>query len=326
MSCAYNSQPFSWATYPRPILALAPMAGYTDSAFRQVVKSLAPGAVTYTEFASTDGLHYGSQRSLELIQFDPVEQPLIVQIFGKNPAHFAEVARMVADQGAAGIDINMGCPTRRADKCVYGAALLGNKPLALDIVRSLRKAVTLPLSVKTRLGHDRYDFEELKNFALALQDLGIDSLAIHGRTARQKFQGTADYTPLYQLKDMLAIPVLGSGDITSYEHFTARLGNLDGMLIGRAAIGNPWLLQSIENASPVDIAFPDKVPVILRHAELAARLKDRRGILQLRKHLMAYTRAMPNARDLRGRLSQVTTVKEIRDILEEGAVETPAGT
>ena len=236
----------NWKTLPKPILALAPMAGYTDSAFRQLVKSLAPQTIVFSEFVSSDALHFKSKRTKQMLAFSRKEQPFIAQIFGKNPPHFAEAARVVESLGAAGVDLNFGCPARKVVHSDHGSALLKNPKLAAEIIEATTKAVKIPVSVKMRLGIN--DSRNLLSFAKMVEASGAKLLTIHGRTAKQMYLGEADYEPIYRVKKVLKIPVIGNGDIDSTERFHEKLKNLDGLMIGRAAVTNPWLFREIENS------------------------------------------------------------------------------
>lgn len=307
--------PFDWNALPRPIIALSPMAGYTDSAFRRLVKELVPRTVCFTEFTNTDGILHNSRKSMQQLQFHQDEYPLIVQVFGKHPEKFGEASRIVEDLGAAGIDINMGCPTRKAAAGCYGAGLLTDKQRALDIVRETIQAVTIPVSVKTRLGFHQPNFDELSAFAIQLQDLGIQNLTIHGRTAMQGYKDTADYSHIYRLKDILHISVIGNGDIRTSADYWAKLQNLDGLMIGRGVIANPWLMFDIDHPESKPLSFRAKIPFILKHAEYVYEAKGDHGIKELRKYLVQYVKGLPHATDYRQRLVHVMTISEIEEIL-----------
>src|SRR3989344_3095783 len=197
---------FSWSTHPRPIVALAPMAGVTDASYRQLTKMLAPEVIVYTEFLSTDAIHFGAKRTLLELEFDPeIEHPFIVQVFGKDPEHFLSAAKVIEEMGADGIDINMGCPAAKVVSSCHGSALIKNADLAKRLVEATKKAVKIPVSVKTRLGWDCTD--TLIPFCKGLVEAGADALAIHGRTYEGKFGGKADWEPIYELKRHVSVPV-----------------------------------------------------------------------------------------------------------------------
>ncbi|MCF7836337.1 tRNA dihydrouridine synthase DusB [Candidatus Gracilibacteria bacterium] len=310
----------NWSKLPKPLIALAPMAGYTDSAFRQLVKSLAPTTIVFSEFVSSDALHYKSQKTKSMLAFSKKEQPFIAQIFGKKPAHFAEAARVVESLGAAGVDLNMGCPARKVVNSLHGSALLKNPKLASEIVEACAKAVKIPVSVKTRLGIS--DSRNLLDFAKMVEGSGAKLLTIHGRTAKQMYLGEADFAPIYEVKKILKIPVIGNGDIDSADKFLAKIGNLDGLMIGRAAVTNPWIFREIENQlsgrnSRTPKTLQAKLSTILRHAKLMVRAKgEQRGMLEMRKFLANYVKGEAGAKKLRAKLVLIETLAELEKILK----------
>lgn len=325
------SSSFSWQKIPRPIVALAPMAGVTDASYRRLIKELAPETVVYSEFLSTDAIHYGAKKTMQMMHFHPeAERPFIVQVFGKEPEHFLSAARVVEEMGADGIDINMGCPAARVTSSCHGSALIRKPELAAELVAAAKKAVSIPVSVKTRLGWDTA--ETLIPFCLKLVEAGADALAIHGRTYQQKYGGTADWEPIYALKEAVPVPVIGNGDITSAQDAAEKIGNLDGVMVGRGTFGNPWLMKDIceafkeaekgeEAERPVptieSISFQEKIPLILHHCELAVQAKgEQRGMLEMRKHLASYVKGFDGARELRAKLVRVETVRDVQKLLE----------
>ncbi len=342
---------FQWSAIRRPILALAPMAGVTDASYRQFIKKLAPSTVVYTEFLSTDAIAYGARKTLQMMQFDPaLERPYIVQIFGNDPDHFLEAAKVIEQLGADGIDINMGCPAAKVVSSCHGSALLRDPKLAAELVHATKKAVSLPVSVKTRLGWA--DKEAIIPFCQGLVAAGAGALAIHGRCYCDKFTGEADWEPIYELKRHVAVPVIGNGDIRTAEDAVLKLRNLDGVMVGRGTFGNPWLMADIERAfgavSPFDelragserragsgqgsvvsgqttvstvsnLSFQDKIPFILEHCELAIAHKgETRGMLEMRRHFSSYVKGFDGAREMRDRLVRVETLGEARAILTGG--------
>ena len=336
--------PFSWQSTLRPIVALAPMAGVTDAAYRQLIKKLAPEVIVYSEFLSTDAIHYGAKKTMGMMHFDPArERPFIVQIFGKKPENFLSAAKIVEEMGADGIDINMGCPAARVTSSCHGSALMRDPQLAAELVRATKEAVKIPVSVKTRLGWETPD--QLITFCTKLIEAGADALAIHGRTYAQKYGGEADWEPIYELKKEVKIPVIGNGDIRNAQDAVDKIGNLDGVMIGRGTFGNPWIMKDVCEAlkSPMSnvkrlvsrlvrrwtfddsskfiptierLSFEDKIPLILEHCELAVKLKgERRGMLEMRKHLARYVKGIDGAKGLRAKLVRVETFKDVEKIL-----------
>jgi len=321
---------FSWNTAPRPLVALAPMAGVTDGSYRQIIKKVAPEVIVFTEFLSTDAISYGAEKTIKMLEFDPaIERPFIVQVFGSDPKKFIESCKVIEQTGADGIDINMGCPAAKIVSSCYGSALLRHPALAAELVASAVSAVSIPISVKTRLGWSSP--EELIPFCKGLEDAGAKALSIHGRTYTQKFSGTSDWTEIYALKHELKIPVIGNGDIGSAEDAVKKIGNLDGVMVGRGTFGNPWLMQEIVDAlhlshsgkrgqrpavsgqlDPMSV-FCSRIPFILEHCALSVKHKgEKRGILEMRRHLSGYIKGFEGAKELRMKMMSLEKLEDVR--------------
>lgn len=303
---------FHWNQLERPILALAPMSGYTGSAFRRLIKEINHRVICFTEFISANGINYGNIRSARRFNFAEEEQPLIVQIFGHDPLLLARAAAEVERAGAAGIDINMGCPARKVLRSGSGASLVKDWSTARDIVVAVKRATSLPVSVKTRIGWD--DGEDAIEFAEMLAASGTDMLTVHGRTVAQGHLGEVNWETIYQIKSKLKVPVLGNGGISSSDDAEKRLGNLDGIMIGRAALINPWIFVGLDRD---ELSLEERFEWIVRHARLAFELNGRHGIVDLRKHLMHYISGLSGAAATRRQLSQAETVTEVSDILAD---------
>lgn len=310
-----------WRVSKKPIIALAPMAGISDSAFRQICKKEGTDLV-YSEMVSSHGLVYHDKRSFNLCRFRQVERPIIVQIFGRDPKIMAEAAVIVEKKfKPEGIDINFGCPARRVVKSGHGAALMDEAILAGEIVRAVVRSINLPLSVKTRLGAKKKT--EIFDFAKRMESAGAKEIAIHGRTLSQGFKGEADWEPIYRAANLVKIPVLGNGDIKSQTDIDRRLtgslaerdmaspDSLAGVMIGRGALGNPFIFSRQEEASWQKIK-----ETILKHAQLAKKEKGERGLMEMRKHLAWYVKGWPEAKSLRQRLVRVETIEEIKEIFD----------
>lgn len=190
------------------------MDGYCDSAYRQVVKHIAPETVVFAEFYSADGLVHSRDLAKKVLPHALSEKPIIFQIFGKDPAMFAEAAKIIQDYGAAGVDINMGCPAKKVVKSGHGSSLMIHRDTAFRIVEAMSHAVSIPVSVKTRLGWESWG-EHLIDFCKGLENAGANLISVHGRTYQQAFAGRADFTGIYELKQHLSIPVLANGDVMS---------------------------------------------------------------------------------------------------------------
>ena len=290
-----------WAEMLRPIVCLAPMDGITDSAYRQLVRRFNRDVVLFSEFTSADGF-LRSEKVRGRLDFAAEEHPYFVQLFGNNPATFAEASRALEQAGVAGIDINMGCPAKKIVASQHGSGLMRDVDRACRIVEAVAEACDLEVSVKTRLGWT--DSTGLLDFARSLVSAGASLIAVHGRTYNQAFKGPADWAPIYELKRHLAVPVLGNGDVESLADGRAKMGNLDGFMIGRAAIGNPWVFDPAASAaSAPPPTMVERVRVIREHYSLMCRLKHRRqALVEFRKHLSGYLRGVSHIRSMRGAL------------------------
>lgn len=231
-----------WPKSNRPLVLLAPMSGLTDSPFRRFIKRLEPRCVVFTEFLSARRL-CEAKSSISELTFHKEEHPIVVQLFGKNPREFRQAAQRAEEHGAAGIDINMGCPAKKVVAHQHGSMLMQDLALAAEIVACVKTAVSIPVSVKTRLGW--HDDSDLVRFCRCLEGQGLDAMTLHGRTYAQKFSGRADWASIYDVKQHLSIPVFGNGDIASASEARNRLKSLDGVMIGRAAIAHPHLIKEV---------------------------------------------------------------------------------
>lgn len=313
---------FSWDSVRRPIVALAPLAGYTDSAYRQIVKKLVAGIVCFSELTSVAALHHRSHATYRMLDFHPMEYPLIMQLFGKEIPFFVEAGKILEEMGVSGIDINMGCPTTKITSTECGSALLRNPSLAAEIVHALSAAVSIPVSVKTRLGYEIYDEKKFFDFCLLLEQAGAKLLSLHGRTKSQAFSGQVLWEPIYEVKKRLKIPVIGNGDICSVSDAKARIGNLDGLMIGRATLGNPWLIAEIAAAfrdahyeSPGNML--SKLPVVREHVRLSVEMRgEQNGIIEMRKHLASYVKGFPGVSEYMRRIMQITNFDELSRLFD----------
>jgi tRNA-dihydrouridine synthase B len=332
----------------RPIKVLAPMAGYTDAAFRLLCR-LYGADVTVSELASADAIAYGKLKveglklradnrefnfykasskkgdTGALLSFFQEERPFVVQLFGKYPEKFAAAAKWVSEElRPDGIDINMGCPARKVVGSDHGAALLKNEPLACEIVEAVRANTNLPVSVKTRLGWDSDD--QILEFAPKLWRAGISALILHGRTYRDGFRGKARWENIYEVKKLLPeLVVIGNGDLDSMLNVKCQMSkdsieaheqsdktSLDGFAIGRAAFGNPMVFEShgADNSKLIEDKHKLK-NMILLHAKIAFETKGEFGLVEFRKHLLAYLKGFPGAKNLR---TQAVAVKSMEDL------------
>lgn len=301
-----------WKTIKKPIIGLAPMDGYSDSAFRRVCKSVNPDIITVTEFTSADGITFSPNVLRKKLEFHANEQPVIAQIFGKNPETFKTAAKICEDIGFSGIDINMGCPAKKVVKSEHGVALRRNLDKAFELIETLANTTSLPVSVKTRLGWE--DASDLIEFGKGAENAGADMICIHARTYKEPYNVPAQFEPVYALKNAISIPVLGNGGITDINDGLQKLNNLDGFLIGQATFGNPWVF-SPEGAPRL---FSQKLPLIKNHAAWLIESKGEKiGTKEIRKHLLSYVKGLKGAKQYRSKLTHVNSLTEIESILNE---------
>jgi nifR3 family TIM-barrel protein len=290
------------------------MAGVTDRDFRLIVRRIGGVGVVSMEFISSKAIVSANRKTRGLMYFSAEERPLAIQIYGSDPAIMAEAARVVEELGADICDINMGCPANKVLKGCAGAALMGDLRLAEDVIRSVRRAISIPLTVKFRLGLDdkRRNFLDLGK---ACEANGVAAVAMHARTARQMFTGEADWSHLAELKNTLAIPVIGNGDVKTPEdalRLFAATG-CDGVMIGRAATTNPWIFRQIAarmgGSQVTEPTLEDRRDLILRHFRLVAEREEGMYALhKLRKFTGWYTHGLPNGRRLRQSIQQIPDV------------------
>jgi len=300
-----------WQNIKKPIVGLAPMDGYSDSAFRRICKWVQPNIITVTEFTSADGLFYNAQRVKDKLKFDPSEQPVIAQIFGKNTETFVAAAKICEDMGFSGIDINMGCPSKNVVRSEHGIALRKNHPLAFELIEALANATKLPISVKTRLGW--CDASDLSPFCIGAQNAGANMICIHARTYTNPYKVPAQWEHVFELKKQLAIPILGNGGILNVKDGLEKCKPLDGFLIGQASIGDPWVF--LENQPP--LTLKEKLPVILQHGEWMIESKGERiGIREFRKHLLSYIKNTTHAKELRSQCARIETLADLIEALK----------
>jgi len=297
-----------------PPLWLAPMAGVTDRDFRLIVRRIGGVGVVSMEFVSSRAIVSGNGRTRELMTFSPEERPLAIQIYGSDAATMAEAARVVEELGADVCDINMGCPANKVLKGCAGAALMGDPHLAETIVKTVRRAISIPLTVKFRLGLDdaRRNYLDLGRICL---DNGVAAVAMHARTARQMFTGEADWSHLARLKESLSIPVIGNGDVRSADDALRLLAatGCDGVMVGRGATVNPWIFRQIaarlSRGALSEPSLADRRDLILGHFRLVAeRESSKYALHKLRKFTGWYTHGLPNGRRLRQSIQQLPDV------------------
>ncbi|RMD59741.1 tRNA-dihydrouridine synthase [Candidatus Parcubacteria bacterium] len=300
-----------WSQLNRPILALAPMAGLTDSAFRLVCRQWGAGVV-YSEMASVTALAYNPKKTLEMLKFSEQERPYVVQLFGSNPEHFKQAVKMVEKEiKPDGIDINFGCPAKKVLRQGAGACLMDNLPLARQIIEAALDSASVPVSIKTRRKVGKTDILSFLNF---VSDLPLAALMVHGRSLNEGFSGEVDFGLLAKCRQHFRGIFLVNGGIFDWRtaHLALKASGADGVGIARGAVGRPWIFKEIkekrdQKVNPCEVAY--------QHTKLAWEFKGEGGIIEMRKHLAAYVKGLPGARALRQRLVQVKELEEIREIL-----------
>jgi nifR3 family TIM-barrel protein len=293
---------------------LAPLAGYTDLPFRLLCQEMGAG-LTVSEMISCHGLVHGQQKTLAMMQTVPEEQPFAIQLFGNDPGIMGRAAAIVNKHRADIIDINMGCPVRKVVKKGSGAALMKDVKRAEEIIRAVIKNTDLPVTVKFRSGWNESSINA-PEFAAMAESTGAAAVTVHARTWSQMFGGRADRDVIARVKQTVSIPVIGNGDIMSYGQGLEMMEETgcDGVMIGRGALGNPWAFQVTGRP---DI-LGGRLPVLLRHLELAERYLDTNRLLfRIKNHAGRYLAGLPGATRIRQQINECSCLQKIKDLLEE---------
>jgi len=307
-----------------PPLILAPMAGITDHLYRLMLRRVGGVGLVTMEFISSEAITRGTARQLAKMFFSDEERPLSIQIYGSDATRMATAAEIVEQLAPDVCDINMGCPANKVLKGCAGAALMGDSRLARTIIREVRRRLTIPLTVKFRLGLDdtRRNFLEIGRIC---QEEGVAAVAMHGRTARQMYTGRADWDRIGELKAALSIPVVGNGDVEKAEDVVAMLRHTscDAVMIGRGTMKNPWIFREaadlLAGRKPRRATLEERRDLMLGHfAAIAESARDPREALhKLRTMTGWYTHGLSNGRALRVRISQLATPADFRDAVED---------
>lgn len=303
-------------------LILAPLAGVTNLPFRLLAKEEGASLV-FTEMVSAAGLNQQAAKTYKIMASAPEEKPVAVQLFGADPAWLARGAELAEAAGADILDLNMGCPVRKVVRNQAGAALLKDFDLIRKIVSAVRRAVRIPLTVKTRIAWSPEERDVLE-LAPMLADEGVDALTLHPRYAVQMFGGRADWDWVARLVEVFPGPVVGSGDVTRPEHAVDRLASTGcaGVMIGRGAMGNPWIfsqsLALLEGREPVEIDSARRLGTARKHAlMLQDFVGPNRAVFMLRAVMMWYTKGLPNSTAFRQSINQVREFDRLLDRLDE---------
>jgi len=320
-----SSMPLPWFQNQFPLF-LAPMAGVSDKIFRQLCKDYGADVLT-TEFVSAEGIFRRNERTREYLDFDEIERPIGVQLFGGDAAHMAEAAKQVVDWVHPDfVDLNFGCPVNKVVCKNGGSALLKDCPTLANVAESVVRAIApLPTTAKIRIGWDA-DSVNAVRVAKILSEAGISALTVHGRTRAQGYSGVADWNVISEVAAAVSIPVIGNGDLATPSDVAKRRREtgIAGAMIGRAAMSAPWIFRDTKaflgNGAIVDPpTLDERWKLILRHCQLIVREwgAEEPAIRSMRARLMAYSKSMPEAKRLREKFSQVSTLADVETIARE---------
>ncbi|MBA2749791.1 MAG: tRNA dihydrouridine synthase DusB [Tatlockia sp.] len=299
----------------------SPLSGVTDLVFRRLVRRYAPDSMMYTEMVNATGLHYVKELP-KIMEIDECERPISIQLFDCRPDFLAEAAVMAVAEGADTVDINMGCPVNKITKNGGGSSLLRQPEIAEEIVRSVVKAVDVPVTVKTRIGWSDKEITIL-DFAKRMENAGAQMITVHGRTRAQGYNGAAKWEWIRKVKEILSIPVIGNGDIFTVEAAVRCLEETgaDGVMCSRGTLGYPFLVGEVDHFLKTGELLATPTPVqrlecAREHLQALWEYKGDRGVRQARKHMTWYAKGFSGAADLRGQLSVITTVTQGLDIID----------
>lgn len=304
-------------------IILAPMAGVTDLPFRKIIKKYGNPGLVCNEMVSAKAIMYKDDKTLTMLNHEEDERPISMQIFGSDPIAMGEAAKFLCDYTDI-LDINMGCPAPKVVKNGDGSKLLLDLNLVEQITKEVVKNSTKPVTVKIRKGWDKENIVAVEA-AKIIEKAGADAIIIHGRTRTEFYSGQADWDIIKQVKDAVKIPVIGNGDVKSEEDALKMFEQtgVDGIMIGRASLGNPWLFKKIINYLQTgeklqEITPEEKYKVILEHFELLLKEKgEYTATREIRKHIAWYVKGLPNATSIREKINTVETETDFKNILKE---------
>ena len=306
-------------------VVLAPMAGVSNTAYRQIIKEMGAGLI-FAEMVSDKALVYGSEKTFDLLKMSDMERPIAQQIFGSDVDSFVKAAKLVEDKMHPDIiDINMGCPVPKvAIKSQAGSALLKNPDKIKEIVSAVVKAVSVPVTVKIRSGWDANSVNAVE-VAKVIEEAGASAITVHGRTRAQGYSGNADWNIIKQVKEMVSIPVIGNGDVTSAEKAKEMLDftGCDAVMIGRGVLGNPWLIKECVSYLESGIIPPkpsarEKIEMLKRHYQLLVdSTSEKQAILEIRTHALWYIKGMPKSAYIKNEICKTKNSEDLFKILND---------
>ena len=306
-------------------VVLAPMAGISNTAYRQIIKEMGAGLI-FAEMVSDKALVYGSEKTFDLLKMSDMERPIAQQIFGSDVDSFVKAAKLVEDKMHPDIiDINMGCPVPKvAIKSQAGSALLKNPDKIKEIVSAVVKAVSVPVTVKIRSGCDANSVNAVE-VAKVIEEAGASAITVHGRTRAQGYSGNADWNIIKQVKEMVSIPVIGNGDVTSAEKAKEMLDftGCDAVMIGRGVLGNPWLIKECVSYLESGIIPPkpsarEKIEMLKRHYQLLVdSTSEKQAILEIRTHALWYIKGMPKSAYIKNEICKTKNSEDLFKILND---------
>ncbi len=302
---------------------LAPMAGVTDLPFRLLAGEMGAGLLCM-EMISAKALEFNNRNTLDLLKIHPQEYPVSLQLFGHEPAVIAEAAKKIEERPFQILDINMGCPVPKIVKNGEGSALMKDPGKVSELVSAAVKATKKPVTVKIRKGFDDNQINAV-TVAKAAEAAGAAAVTVHGRTREQYYSGKADWDIIRQVKEALSIPVIGNGDVNGPEKAQAMLKETgcDGVMIGRAAQGNPWIFRELNHYEETGEILPrpstsEMIEIMLRHARMQIEYKgDYLGIREMRKHISWYTRGLKGSARLREEINHTESLEELEELLRK---------
>lgn len=305
----------------RPYIYLAPMAGISDKTMRRLCKE--KGAdFTVSEMISAKAVYYKDKKTFSLASIDKDEHPCVIQLFGSEPDTMAYAAEKMLEFSPDAIDINMGCPVGKIVSNGEGSALMKEPTLAGEITKAVKNAVSVPVTVKFRLGYDEEHINCVE-FAKILEDSGADALCVHGRTKAQMYSGRANWDMIAKVKDAVRVPVFANGDVFTPEDCADILEKTkcDGVAVARGALGNPFIFKQIkellETGSYTQVTDCERLSLAMRHVDMLVKDKgEYTGIREARKHLGWYTKGLYGSAEARDKINAATTLVQMREIIE----------